>query len=348
MGAGSKAPMDFLNKKGWHPGSYQNQQKKWKLEQEALAEQKRVEELRKEHARDRERQELDALAAAAGLKPSVEKLEWMYQPGMKAGVDAERELDEERRREAALLGETKVEPLGAAAAGAGAGAGAATSATAAVASSSSRADAAAALPSFGAGGPSSSSVPAARRAAPPPPPSASESGARMHSDPLFAIKAREAAARAAWLACLFAPLAWSARRSFELDLGRPERTAWADSLRSKLERAGPAFIKWGQWAATRLDLFPPDLCASLERLHAAAPAHPRRLTVAEVRAAFGVDSLDELFEGFPEQPLASGSIGQVYRARLSAAGAARARLPPGTVVAVKVRGFWFLGLGWLV
>ena len=162
------------------------------------------------------------------------------------------------------------------------------------------------------------------------------------------LRLLEAAARAAWLACLFAPLAWSARRSFELDLGRPERTAWADSLRSKLERAGPAFIKWGQWAATRLDLFPPDLCASLERLHAAAPAHPRRLTVAEVRAAFGVDSLDELFEGFPEQPLASGSIGQVYRARLSAAGAARARLPPGTVVAVKVRGFWFLGLGWLV
>ena len=107
----------------------------------------------------------------------------------------------------------------------------------------------------------------------------------------------EAAARAAWLACLFAPLAWSAKRSFSQSPG-PERTAWADSLRSKLERAGPAFIKWGQWAATRLDLFPPDLCSSLERLHAAAPAHPRRLTVAEVRSAFGVDSLDELFEGF--------------------------------------------------
>jgi hypothetical protein len=24
--------------------------------------------------------------------------------------------------------------------------------------------------------------------------------------------------------------------------------------------AGPAFIKWGQWAATRLDMFPPDFC----------------------------------------------------------------------------------------
>ena len=187
MGAGSKAPMDFLNKKGWHPGSFQNQQKKWKLEQEALAEQKRVEELRKEQARDRERHELDALATAAGLKPSVEKLEWMYQPGMKAGVDAERELGEERAREAALLGERRVDAASAAAA---------TSAAAAVASSS-RADAAAALQSFGTtGGPSSSAAGAPLRR-PPPPPSASESWARMHSDPLFAIKAREAAARAA-------------------------------------------------------------------------------------------------------------------------------------------------------
>ncbi len=32
-------------------------------------------------------------------------------------------------------------------------------------------------------------------------------------------------------------------------------------------RTGPAFIKWGQWAATRHDLFPPDMCDELERLH---------------------------------------------------------------------------------
>ena len=37
--------------------------------------------------------------------------------------------------------------------------------------------------------------------------------------------------------------------------------------RQTLEAAGPAFIKWGQWAATRHDLFPPDLCAELEHLH---------------------------------------------------------------------------------
>ena len=37
--------------------------------------------------------------------------------------------------------------------------------------------------------------------------------------------------------------------------------------RDVLESAGPAFIKWGQWAATRHDLFPPDFCAILEHLH---------------------------------------------------------------------------------
>lgn len=37
--------------------------------------------------------------------------------------------------------------------------------------------------------------------------------------------------------------------------------------REILEAAGPAFIKWGQWAATRHDLFPPDFCEVLEQLH---------------------------------------------------------------------------------
>ncbi len=40
--------------------------------------------------------------------------------------------------------------------------------------------------------------------------------------------------------------------------------------RATLESAGPAFIKWGQWAATRHDLFPPDFCTALEQLHTQA------------------------------------------------------------------------------
>lgn len=30
---------------------------------------------------------------------------------------------------------------------------------------------------------------------------------------------------------------------------------------------GPAFIKWGQWASTRPDIFPADICDELSRLH---------------------------------------------------------------------------------
>ena len=171
---------------------------------------------------------------------------------------------------------------------------------------------------------------------PPPPGPVARAVARVAAVVVVVVSALQVAVRAAWLAAVFAPLALSARRCLSRDPGHPDRAAWIAALRSTLERAGPAFIKYGQWAATRHDLFPRDLCSELERLHAAAPAHPRAVTAAAVASAFDA-SLDDLFDGFPDKPVASGSIGQVYRARLSDAGARRARLPPGTIVAVKVR-----------
>ncbi|MCD7449738.1 hypothetical protein HAX54_001307 [Datura stramonium] len=51
------------------------------------------------------------------------------------------------------------------------------------------------------------------------------------------------------------------------------RKLWLQVVRSTLERAGPAFIKWGQWAATRPDLFTRDLCTELSKLHTKAPEH---------------------------------------------------------------------------
>lgn len=180
-------------------------------------------------------------------------------------------------------------------------------------------------------------TPPAGSAAPPLAPSPTAEAAKAAAAAVArAWHAVDAALRAVWLAALFAPLATSASASMAKPIGDAARAAWAAGLRTRLERAGPAFIKWGQWAATRHDLFPPDLCAELERLHSAAPAHARAVTAASVREAFG-STLDDLFEGFPDAPVASGSVGQVYRARLSAAGARRAGLKPGTVVAVKVR-----------
>ncbi|KAL3130566.1 hypothetical protein ABBQ38_008372 [Trebouxia sp. C0009 RCD-2024] len=107
-------------------------------------------------------------------------------------------------------------------------------------------------------------------------------------------------------------------------------------LRCTLETLGPAFIKWGQWAATRRDVFPPDLCKELERLHSHGPQHSLRFTHSAIRRAFA-GSAEDLFQQFEERPVASGSIAQVYRARLSQKGALHTGMDAGTEVAVKVR-----------
>lgn len=74
-------------------------------------------------------------------------------------------------------------------------------------------------------------------------------------------------------------------------------------------------LPWQQWAATRADLFPPDMCSRLQRLQADAPAHDFWFTRREVENAFNI-TLEELFETFEELPVASGSIAQVHRAIL--------------------------------
>ena len=45
------------------------------------------------------------------------------------------------------------------------------------------------------------------------------------------------------------------------------RSTWLLVLRMTLERSGAAFIKWGQWAATRPDIFPRQMCEALGSLH---------------------------------------------------------------------------------
>lgn len=111
--------------------------------------------------------------------------------------------------------------------------------------------------------------------------------------------------------------------------------AWLQLVHHTLEFAGAAFIKWGQWAATRPDLFPKDLCAELEKLQSNAPAHRFSYTVKSIERAFG-KPLDEIFWEFEEKPIASGSIAQVYKATLKDGVAFGKQKGPMTV-AVKVR-----------
>ncbi|KAG8635326.1 hypothetical protein MANES_16G019500v8 [Manihot esculenta] len=139
--------------------------------------------------------------------------------------------------------------------------------------------------------------------------------------------------RALYLGILFSPSLIMA--PFADSCGPQFRKMWLQVVHRTLEKAGPAFIKWGQWAATRPDLFARDLCTKLSELHTKAPEHSFAYTRKTIERAFG-RKLSEIFEGFEEVPVASGSIAQVHRASLRFRYPGQKQAKP-IIVAVKVR-----------
>jgi len=101
---------------------------------------------------------------------------------------------------------------------------------------------------------------------------------------------------------------------------RPER------VRLALEELGPMFIKLGQLLSTRPDLIPPDYITELEKLQDKVKPEDSQPVKEELEK--GLDKkIEDVFEGFDDEPLAAGSIAQVHRARLKS----------GEEVVVKIR-----------
>ncbi|KAL3896615.1 MAG: hypothetical protein SGCHY_003959 [Lobulomycetales sp.] len=99
---------DLNLKKNWHPLTYKNQEAVWKREQEVLAEERKLEQLKKELETERSMQELKQLSAAHGKASSSampDRLEWMYQMG--AQDNSITTLD----KEAYLLGTKSIDAL---------------------------------------------------------------------------------------------------------------------------------------------------------------------------------------------------------------------------------------------
>ncbi|KAJ7361547.1 hypothetical protein DFH08DRAFT_844516 [Mycena albidolilacea] len=105
-------------------------------------------------------------------------------------------------------------------------------------------------------------------------------------------------------------------------VGKPEKHSdrwgavwWYNFLVSKMETAGPAFIKLAQWAGSRADLFPSQLCDRLGRLHSSGKPHSMSHTRKQIEKVFQ-RRFDQVFEEFDEEPIGTGAIAQVYRATL--------------------------------
>ncbi|KAL0035601.1 hypothetical protein WJX79_001935 [Trebouxia sp. C0005] len=121
----------------------------------------------------------------------------------------------------------------------------------------------------------------------------------------------------------------SASRTQAVGVASQLRTAAFKLLLMGCRSSGAAFIKWGQWSATREDIFPADFCRVLSELHDKAPVHKWEASKAAIEKAFGLP-VEHMFESIDHSAIASGSIAQVHRAVMTIEGVRR-------VVAVKVR-----------
>ncbi|KAG0227438.1 hypothetical protein BGW42_002946 [Actinomortierella wolfii] len=128
--------------------------------------------------------------------------------------------------------------------------------------------------------------------------------------------------RFAVLAAIFAPVLLSipavflGERQKDLHNERKGTIWWYDLLVKHMELAGPTFIKLGQWAGSRTDIFPTELCERFSKLHNQVDPHPIEHTRKTIEAAFGGRKMEEIFDEFIETPLGIGAIAQVYRGRL--------------------------------
>ncbi|MCJ1396562.1 hypothetical protein MMC18_009453 [Xylographa bjoerkii] len=112
------------------------------------------------------------------------------------------------------------------------------------------------------------------------------------------------------------PVIWLGRRHKDRNNERGGTLWWYGFLVRSMERAGPAFIKLGQWAASRSDIFPTEMCAVMSSLHSNAPAHSLDATIRTIVKAFDGRPFRDIFEEFQEKPLGVGAIAQVYKAKL--------------------------------
>ncbi|XP_030628754.1 uncharacterized aarF domain-containing protein kinase 2 [Chanos chanos] len=89
---------------------------------------------------------------------------------------------------------------------------------------------------------------------------------------------------------------------------------WLDALLWVTETSGPTFIKLGQWASTRRDIFSIEFCDRFSRLHVRVRPHAWAHTKQCLRRAFGED-WKQLFVFDSKEPVGSGCVAQVYRAK---------------------------------
>lgn len=93
---------------------------------------------------------------------------------------------------------------------------------------------------------------------------------------------------------------------------------WLHLLLKATETSGPTYIKLGQWASTRRDLFSEAFCAQFSNLHVHVTPHPWTHTEHALQQAFG-ENWGKVLCFEKREPVGSGCVAQVYKARANPA-----------------------------
>jgi len=110
------------------------------------------------------------------------------------------------------------------------------------------------------------------------------------------------------------------------DATREHGLSVGERIRKTCEELGPTFIKFGQILSTRTDIITENVARELSKLQDAVPPFPFEKAKEMVEREFGA-KIEDIFESFSAEPIASASMSQVYVARLHS----------GMKVAVKVQ-----------
>ncbi|MGB0744677.1 MAG: ABC1 kinase family protein, partial [Opitutales bacterium] len=100
-----------------------------------------------------------------------------------------------------------------------------------------------------------------------------------------------------------------------------------ERMRNACEELGPIFVKFGQILSTRPDKLPEPLVMELKKLRSQVVAQDYELIKPVLLKELGAD-IEDFFTDFNTTPVAAGSLGQVYKAKL---------VSTGEVVSVKVQ-----------
>lgn len=108
---------------------------------------------------------------------------------------------------------------------------------------------------------------------------------------------------------------FSTRKKWTRESEINKQKSLGERLRNFFEELGPSFIKLGQLASTRPDLFPIEVIQELEKLQDDVASFSYAEVAEIIETELGKKP-SELFSYFSEQPLAAASIGQVHEAIL--------------------------------